>query len=495
MPRKRTTVSTGRSVLVIDDNAEYLTSTARIIARDGHEVLTASSGEDGLRILRARSVDLVLVDYFMPGMTGEQFVSELRAFDASVQVILQTGYASEQPPRELLRRLDIQGYHDKSEGPAKLALWVDVGLRAAYTVQLLDKSRRGLEYILSVTPELHRIQPLDQLLNGVLLQTVGLLGAVDSFLAVASGPPQEVTEEAFVATVQAGGKLRVRAGTGRFAASAGAGELDAAQSTAIAELMRCGEVRASGEGTVVPLRVGQSTLGVIYVDRKVAQPRDVELVRVFANQAAVAIHNASLYELAAVDQLTRVYTRTFFQHALLRELRSAHRLGRGVGLLLVDVDDMKSINDVGGHLCGDQALAAVGSLLRRCTRATDVIGRYGGDEFVVVLPGADAAGTEVVARRIVEQCAGLQVPGADGKLVDVRLTVGTAVVRPEDEAAAARSAGYFEAMARRLVDAADACLYGGKSAGKARTLEARAVGWDALSLPPSSDGHGPDWLA
>ncbi len=480
MPRKRTIVSSGRSILVIDDNQEFLVSAARIIERDGHEVLTASSGEEGLRLLQSRRVDLVFVDYFMPGMTGETFVSELRKFDPTVQVILQTGYASEHPPRELLRRLDIQGYHDKSDGPDKLALWVDVGLRAAYTVQLLDKSRRGLEYILSVTPELHRIQPLDQLLRGVLLQTVGLLGAVDSFLAVT--PSDAASNEGFVATVQAGGKLRVRTGTGRYGCADP--DLDETQQNALAGVLRDGIVRVDERGTFAPLRVGDTTLGVIYVDRRVTQPRDMELVAVFANQAAVAIHNASLYELAAVDQLTQVHTRHFFKQALVRELRNAYRLGGSVGVLLIDIDDMKTINDVGGHLCGDQALAAVGGLLRQCTRATDVIGRYGGDEFVVVLPQTDADGTHVVARRIVETARRLHVTNASGAILDVKLTVGTATVDARHAPSGPRSSGYFEAMVQQVIDTADAGLYRGKSAGKARVLSARPVSWPVASLPP-----------
>src|SRR5258706_15854251 len=101
MARKRLVSSSGRLVLVIDDNEEYLSSCARLIAREGHEVITAKNAIEGLQILRARHVDLVLVDYFMPAMTGEQFVQQLRTFNTNVQVVLQTGYASEQPPREM----------------------------------------------------------------------------------------------------------------------------------------------------------------------------------------------------------------------------------------------------------------------------------------------------------------------------------------------------------------------------------------------------------
>jgi CheY-like chemotaxis protein len=141
MARKGQREASGHTILVVDDNEEYLASTVRLLAREGHDVFSASSGKAGLEIARRERLDVVLVDYFMPAMTGEQFVLELRTFAPYVQVVLQTGYSSERPAREMLRRLDIQGYHDKSEGPDKLCLWVDVAIRAAFTLQLLQKSR------------------------------------------------------------------------------------------------------------------------------------------------------------------------------------------------------------------------------------------------------------------------------------------------------------------------------------------------------------------
>ncbi len=128
--------SSGYTILLADDNIDYLQVTRRLLEREGHTLLTASGGEEALAILRQAKIDLLLLDYYMPGMTGEEVVTELRKFNPHVQVILQTGYASEQPPRDLLRRLDIQGYYDKGEGPDKLLLWTEVGLKAAYVIQL-----------------------------------------------------------------------------------------------------------------------------------------------------------------------------------------------------------------------------------------------------------------------------------------------------------------------------------------------------------------------
>jgi len=135
MRRRAKQNDSGRTILVVDDQEEARVSTQALLEREGHRVLTASSAAQALGLLREREVDLLLVDYFMPGTTGEQLVGQVRTFDPFVQIILQTGYSGEKPPRAMLAHLDIQGYHDKAEGPEKLLLWVDVGLKAHRRLQ------------------------------------------------------------------------------------------------------------------------------------------------------------------------------------------------------------------------------------------------------------------------------------------------------------------------------------------------------------------------
>jgi len=145
--------ASGYTVLLVDDNPDYLQATRLLLEREGHNVLTATNGQEALGILPGQRVDLVLLDYFMPGMTGEQVVAELRRFDPFVQVILQTGYASEQHPRELLQRLDVQGLlRQDRRARAALAVAPRWGSKAARAAGVMRKIRRGVQIILDKTP-------------------------------------------------------------------------------------------------------------------------------------------------------------------------------------------------------------------------------------------------------------------------------------------------------------------------------------------------------
>ena len=141
MARKhQSTHPTGFTILVVDDRPETLDSTRALLEREGHTVLTALGGKEALTVFRPGEIHLLIVDYMMPHMNGEELIRAIRERDMDVQILLQTGYAGEKPAREMLRTLDIQGYHDKPDGPDALLLWVDVALKASLRLQAVRET-------------------------------------------------------------------------------------------------------------------------------------------------------------------------------------------------------------------------------------------------------------------------------------------------------------------------------------------------------------------
>lgn len=157
------------------------------------------------------------------------------------------------------------------------------------------------------------------------------------------------------------------------------------------------------------------------------------------------------------DPLTGVPNRRAFDQALRTEWRRCTRAVEPLSVLMIDIDDFKGFNDTFGHLVGDEALISVARALSRSLhRAGDVLARFGGEEFAVVLPGLDATGAMAVAERLVQAAHSVTVRQAPGHAMSV--SVGAATWAPGDPARKAVA----------LLAEADAALYAAKAAGKNR---------------------------
>jgi diguanylate cyclase (GGDEF)-like protein len=182
--------------------------------------------------------------------------------------------------------------------------------------------------------------------------------------------------------------------------------------------------------------------------------RTLEVAWTMANEAAMALENAKLYEdarsLADRDPLTGFYNHRYLHDRLGEEIVRAGRSRRPLSLLMIDLDDFKLVNDTFGHLFGDRVLAWTAERIRGTLRASDVPARYGGDEFAVILPETDASAAQDVAERILEAFATAAFEDEARGLVPVGVSVGAASL-----AADARTP-------QAIIAAADAALYGVK---------------------------------
>lgn len=218
---------------------------------------------------------------------------------------------------------------------------------------------------------------------------------------------------------------------------------------------------------VVPLRVQGRALGGLCLERQGGPAFDEEatqLAELCAAASAAALANAALYEqsqrLALTDPLTGLYNRRSLEQLLERELDKARRLGYPIGVLVIDVDQFKTVNDTLGHLQGDKALGAVGRTLRRTLRKIDALARFGGDEFVALLPGCDPSALRGVGEKL--RAAVAQRRPASLRGAQLTVSIG----------GAAAQGAHVDATA--LLQAADEALYRAKAAGRNRVAIAES---------------------
>lgn len=175
-----------------------------------------------------------------------------------------------------------------------------------------------------------------------------------------------------------------------------------------------------------------------------------------------AVNRARLVRSGVTDFLTGWHNRRYFHNRLREELARAERTGKALACLMIDIDHFKEINDRHGHLAGDEALKEVARRAEAEIRAGDTGARFGGDEFAILLAGAETEHALKLAERIRQVVAATPIRVPDGSPVSVTLSLGLATARPQP-----RSRDY-KAQAERLISEADAALYRAKSAGRDR---------------------------
>ncbi|MDP2305764.1 MAG: GGDEF domain-containing protein [Pseudomonadota bacterium] len=224
---------------------------------------------------------------------------------------------------------------------------------------------------------------------------------------------------------------------------------------------------APGEGTAVWLEDLGSTNGTFVNGERLEGRRELvehDRVRVGATLLCFNLRDdleldaeRQLIQLATIDPLTGLMNRGAFDQALDREFDRAVRYGRAVSLLLVDVDHFKVVNDTWGHPVGDRVLAQVAHALRGCLRNVDMAGRYGGEEFAILLTETNADGAAVAGERVRHAISALDMAVGDDP-VKVTASVGVVTWSP------------LFASPAELVAAADRTLYRAKNSGRNRTV-------------------------
>jgi diguanylate cyclase (GGDEF)-like protein len=234
-----------------------------------------------------------------------------------------------------------------------------------------------------------------------------------------------------------------------------------------ADLRKDARVRDGMVGSVVAFPLssrGRRVAALIGLDRVASEreprmaPANLRAVRVLLEPAAVALDNALLLrraeELSVTDDLTHLYNSRYLDMVLHKETKRASRSGRPLSLLFIDLDGFKSINDSHGHQFGSRALVEAAAVIRGSARETDVVARFGGDEFALVLPDTGGEGAYAVGERIRERLAAHVFLASAGLKIHLTGSVGVATL-PD-----------VANSAEELLQAADMAMYQVKDRGK-----------------------------
>lgn len=216
---------------------------------------------------------------------------------------------------------------------------------------------------------------------------------------------------------------------------------------------------------------GKQVLGTVslyFREPRRPNPFEKDVIEHACKQAAIALDRAqameSLHRLATVDTLTGLANRARFLEQGEAELNRGHRLNRGAGALMLDIDHFKRINDTHGHAAGDAALKVVSAIISRELRAIDICGRLGGEEFAVILPETDGVGAMQAAERLRRAVASEPVRVEDGLTLSLTVSIGVTILDRSDR------------NIDHLLARADGALYEAKRSGRNQAIYAPPPG-------------------
>ena len=474
-----------RRVLVVDDSEVTRAILSRTLRGAGFEVLEARDGAEGAMAALREQPAVVVTDLEMPTMDGFPLLRLLKADPAShhIPVLIVTSHG-EAASRYWGLRTGADAYLTKDHRPGELVETVSrlvkeanlsspppdravgaLDLQAMGPVEVLARVARHLDASLLQATVTNTLLECGMAANDFheaargALQTLGqVLDA--QFLAVA-------VAEADAAMIQILLQDPVRQTDVEVLGDLLAKALGPPADVPV-------EVRISGErGDVavdleravwLPLSVRDATGVLAFLPR---DPHEFAasaglLVEGLTGHLALVLDNARLsqrlHELSTVDGLTRQLNHRVIYSRLTEELERARRYKYPLSVVLCDFDHFKEINDTHGHLAGDAVLREGAAVLRRCLRSTDLLGRYGGEEFLAVLPQVDLGAARQAAERLRQGLEKVPVRLPGGGTVHITASFGAA---DRDELTGAPSSDL-------LVSLADRRLYEAKAAGRNR---------------------------
>ncbi|MCK4464044.1 MAG: diguanylate cyclase [Candidatus Omnitrophica bacterium] len=463
-------------VLLIEDE-KVTRETLKIILEEeeDYDVVGVANGHQAIEKAKERFFNIAIIDLKLPDINGLEVLRKLKQISPDICAFIITAYPSIETTVKAIQK-EAYDYIIKPYEVSQIKFVIRRGLEkqelSIENKRLLASIRvkkEKLEHLVQIGKTMSAILNLDELVNFIVSKVAKLLTAEKSSLMLLDEKTGKLTIKAAKGlNKDAIKKTEIKLGSAVAGMVAQQGEpLLVKNIEKDKRFKRKNSSKYKSKSFLsLPLKIKGKVTGVINIADKIPTPTgvftedDLKVLSVIIHQAAVAIENAKLYKdvtnLAITDSVTGLFNHRYFQERLTQEVNRIQRYGGTLSLAILDVDLFKKYNDTYGHLYGDRALRDIADILRNSIRKVDVAARYGGDEFVVILPETDMQGAEIVAKKIRQRVEEFPFAKKEDK-PPVRLTIsiGIAAYRKDLEK-------------KQFIDIADKALYQAKKQGKSR---------------------------
>ena len=424
-------MSKGR-ILIVDDSRLSGTFCTDILAADGFDVETASSGIEALSLLKARDFDLVILDLILPDISGQEVLHRSKQIKALTNFIVVTGHASLDSAIECLKS-GASDYLTKPINPEEFKIIVNRSIEQ----KRLFEENSGLKRLIklyelstAILTCLDKERFLEVVLDSMLQIIHGKVGISISY----EREPVGWQLKAFQAPDEETAKNLADALISYVKLPESETGLPGGKDTMSLELKALGLPYSDmGPFLLVPISQNDSIAGYLAIFSELNgsyNKSDIENASLIANQATLALENIRLYtearELTYIDDLTRLHNIRYMDIALDNEIKRAKRFKSHLSFLFIDIDYFKNINDSYGHQVGSKVLIELGQILREMVREIDAVARYGGDEFTILLVETNAAGATVIANRLRDIVEKHTFQTQEGLSIRLTITIGVA---------------------------------------------------------------------
>jgi len=464
-------------ILIIEDDHETRDILSDILRSAGYEVVVAKDGEEGLIAARADKPSLVITDILMPGVDGFHFLSEVRK-DSSLKdlpVIFYTGNYLDEEDEQLARKLGVSKYLIKPLSPQDLTNVVNELLEVTAGDNVPRVSHPSLEE--PVFLKLYNERLVTKLKQKIIENDDSRMFLENIMEGIADGVVVIDVDHTIInanSAVAASLAFKKAEMIGRKCYEVFHRRQTPCEGPHIVcpipQILGWGNnsvkllhTHYDGNGneqhveiTASPVKNAKGrTIAMVETYRDIMEKySDDELVKLIKRLNEAQTH---LKHMAITDDLTGLRNRRYIIERLEEEFARAKRTGDHLGLIMLDIDHFKNINDAHGHLFGDVVLRVIAARIKLILRMHDIVGRVGGEEFLVICPESALEDTVIVAERI-RKIINEELIGNGFKEMKVALSAGVTELHVDDIS--------FE----KLFSRADLALYKAKEAGRNRVV-------------------------